>query len=198
MAQPETTGQTGLSPADLPPTSVRRPDASASTRSSASKRSGVRDAALDAEVIDLGWRIAESLGLTDLKILLNSIGDIEDRRAYVPSCSRRTSSRISTASPRDDQARWDRAPMRLLDSKDDRTRPFQAGAPVITDHLRPESAAYYDAVKSHLEALGIPYEERPTLGARSRLLQPTRSSRLSPRRPTVRRSRSSLVAVTTV
>ena len=60
-------------------------------------------------------------------------------------------------------ARWDRAPMRLLDSKDDRTTPFQAGAPLITDHLRPESAAYYDAVKSHLEALGIPYEERPSL-----------------------------------
>ena len=63
----------------------------------------------------------------------------------------------------DDQGRWDRAPMRLLDSKDERTTPFQTGAPVITDHLRPESAAYYDSLKAHLAALDIPYEERPTL-----------------------------------
>jgi histidyl-tRNA synthetase len=123
---------------------------------------GVRDPGLDAEVIDLGWRVAESLGLTDLKILLNSIGDIEDRRAYVPLLKAHFEPHLDRIAP-DDQARWDRAPMRLLDSKDDRTKPFQAGAPIITDHLRPESAAYYDSVKSHLEALGIPYEERPTL-----------------------------------
>ena len=53
--------------------------------------------------------------------------------------------------------------MRLLDSKDERTKPYQAGAPLITDHLRPESAAYYESVKSHLEAFDIPYEEQPTL-----------------------------------
>ena len=123
---------------------------------------GVRDAALDAEIIDLGWRIAQSLGLTDLKILLNSIGDAEDRRAYVPLLKQHFEPHLDIIAP-DDRARWDRAPMRLLDSKDERTAPFQTAAPVITDHLRPESAAYYDSVKSHLEALGIPYEERPTL-----------------------------------
>lgn len=123
---------------------------------------GVRDAALDAEVIDLGWRVAQSLGLTDLKILLNSIGDIEDRTAYVPLLKAHFEPHLERIAP-DDRARWDRAPMRLLDSKDDRTKPVQIGAPLITDHLRPESAAYYDSVKSHLEALGIPYEERPTL-----------------------------------
>ncbi|MCY3733612.1 MAG: histidine--tRNA ligase [Chloroflexi bacterium] len=123
---------------------------------------GVRDPALDAEVIDLGWRVAQSLGLTDLKILLNSIGDSEDRRAYVPMLKAHFEPNLDSIAP-DDRARWDRAPMRLLDSKDDRTRPHQAGAPLITDHLRPESADYYESVKSHLEALGIPYEEQPTL-----------------------------------
>ena len=123
---------------------------------------GVRDAALDAEVIDLGWRIAQSLGLTDLKILLNSIGDIEDRRVYVPLLKAHFEPHLDAMAP-DDRARWDRAPMRLLDSKDDRTKPFQAGAPVITEHLRPESEAYFVSVKSHLDALGIPYEEQSTL-----------------------------------
>ena len=123
---------------------------------------GIRDPGLDAEVIDLGWRVAETLGLTKLKILLNSIGDVEDRRAYVPLLKDHFEPHLDQIAP-DDQSRWERAPMRLLDSKDDRTRPFQEGAPLITDHLRPESAAYYDAVKSHLDALGIPFEERPTL-----------------------------------
>ena len=123
---------------------------------------GVRDPALDAEVIDLGWRVAQSLGLTDLKILLNSIGDLEDRQAYVPLLKAHFEPHLNDIAP-DDQSRWDRAPMRLLDSKDDRTKPYQHGAPVITDHLRPESEVYYESVKSHLEALDIPYEERPTL-----------------------------------
>ena len=123
---------------------------------------GVRDAALDAEVIDLGWRIAQSLGLSDLKILLNSIGDMVDRRAYVPKLKEHFEPHLDTIAP-DDRARWDRAPMRLLDSKDDRTKPFQAGAPLITEHLRAESMVYYESVKAHLDALDIPYEERPNL-----------------------------------
>ncbi len=123
---------------------------------------GVRDAALDAEVIDLGWRIAQSLGLTGLKILLNSIGDADDRRAYVPRLKAHFAPHLDVIAP-DDRARWDRAPMRLLDSKDERTTPFQAAAPQITDHLRPESTEYYQQVKAHLRALNIPFEERPTL-----------------------------------
>ena len=123
---------------------------------------GVRDPALDAEVIDLGWRTAQSLGLKDLVILLNSIGDVEDRRAYLPRLKAHFEPHLDQIAP-DDQARFERAPMRLLDSKDDRTRPFQSGAPIITEHLRPESAAFYESVKLHLTALGIPFEERPTL-----------------------------------
>ena len=123
---------------------------------------GVRDAALDAEVIDLGWRVAQSLGLTDLKILLNSIGDVEDRRAYVPVLKAHFEPHLDDIAP-DDRARWDRAPMRLLDSKDERTKPYQSRAPLITEHLRPESEIYYESVKSHLGALGIPYEEQPKL-----------------------------------
>ena len=123
---------------------------------------GVRDAALDAEVMDLGWRIAQSLGLRDLVLLINSIGDIDDRRAYVPILKQHFKPHLEAIAP-DDRARFDRAPMRLLDSKDERTQPYQAGAPLISDHLSPESAQYYKDVKANLEALGIPYEERPSL-----------------------------------
>ena len=123
---------------------------------------GVRDAALDAEVMDLGWRIAEQLGLRDLVLLINSIGDLEDRRAYVPKLRAHFEPHLEQIAP-DDRARFQRAPMRLLDSKDERTRPYQEGAPLITEHLSAESAAYYAAVKDQLDALGIRYEERPSL-----------------------------------
>lgn len=123
---------------------------------------GVRDPALDAEVIDLGWRIAEQLGLQDLTLLINSIGDLEDRRAYVPKLKAHFEPHLDHIAP-DDRARFQRAPMRLLDSKDERTRPYQEGAPLITDHLSDDSAAYYAAVKAQLDALGIRYEERPSL-----------------------------------
>ena len=123
---------------------------------------GLRDPALDAEVIDLGWRIAETLGLRNLVLLINSIGDLEDRRRYVPQLQDHFRPHLDEIAP-EDRARFDRAPLRLLDSKEDRTRPFQADAPLLADCLSPESAAYYDAVKCHLAALGIPFEERPTL-----------------------------------
>ena len=123
---------------------------------------GARDPALDAEVIDLGWRIAQTLGLRDLTLLINSIGDSEDRQAYLPKLKAHFAPHLDRIAP-DDQSRFDRAPMRLLDSKDERTRPYQEGAPTITEQLRPASAQFYESLKRHLSALGIPYEERPTL-----------------------------------
>lgn len=123
---------------------------------------GLRDPALDAEVIDLGWRIAEQLGLRNLVLLINSIGDLDDRRRYVPLLQDHFRPHLDSIAP-EDRARFERAPMRLLDSKEAKTQPFQTGAPLISDCLGAESAAYYDAVKGHLAALGIPFEERPTL-----------------------------------
>jgi len=123
---------------------------------------GSFDPALDAEVIEIGWRIGEELGLTGLTLLLNSIGDTEDRQAYVPELRAHFQPHLATMCA-DCQARFDRAPMRLLDCKKDSCRPLQDGAPHITDHLHPDSADYYAALKGHLTALQIPFQERPTL-----------------------------------
>ena len=123
---------------------------------------GVRDPALDAEVIEIGWRITQALGLRDLTLLLNSIGDGEDRETYVPLLRDHFSPHLD-AMCADCRARFDRAPLRLLDCKKRSCAPFQAKAPLIADHLRPESQEFYDAVKAHLEMLGIPVQEQPTL-----------------------------------
>ncbi len=123
---------------------------------------GVLDPALDAEVLDVGWRISQELGLEGLTLLLNSIGDREDRKAYVPVLRAHFESNLD-AMCADCRGRFDRAPMRLLDCKKDSCKPFQEGAPTIAEHLRPESAAYFDAVKGQLAALEIPFREAPTL-----------------------------------
>ncbi|HJN92971.1 MAG TPA: histidine--tRNA ligase, partial [Dehalococcoidia bacterium] len=123
---------------------------------------GSFDPALDAEVIEVGWRIGEELGLTGLTLLLNSIGDTVDRQAYVPELRSHFQPHLETMCA-DCQGRFARAPMRLLDCKKDSCRPFQEGAPHITHHLRPESAQYYEAVKGHLTDLQIPFEEHPSL-----------------------------------
>ncbi len=123
---------------------------------------GVRDPALDAEVIELGWRITQELGLRDLTLLINSIGDREDRERYAPKLREHFAPHLEEMCS-DCRSRFERAPLRLLDCKKESCQPYQAGAPVISEHLRPESRAFYEGVKASLEALAIPMEERPTL-----------------------------------
>ncbi|PZC42454.1 MAG: histidyl-tRNA synthetase, partial [Chloroflexi bacterium] len=123
---------------------------------------GVRDPALDAEVIEVGWRITQALGLQDLTLLINSIGDAEDRESYVPVLRAHFAPHLG-AMCGDCRGRFERAPLRLLDCKLASCRPFQAGAPLIAEHLRPESGAFYAEVLAHLAALGIPVQETPTL-----------------------------------
>ena len=123
---------------------------------------GVRDPALDAEVIEIGWRITQSLGLSGLTLLLNSIGDRDDRETYVPLLRDHFSPHLDEMCA-DCRARYERAPLRLLDCKKSSCAPFQAEAPLIADHLRPESQDFYAAVKANLEKLDIPVREQPTL-----------------------------------
>ena len=123
---------------------------------------GVRDPALDAEVIELAWRIGQELGLRDLTLLINSIGDREDRAAYVPLLREHFRPHLESLC-RDCRGRFERAPMRLLDCKKPSCTPVHQGAPPISDSLRPESRAFYAAVLAHLQALEIPVQEKPGL-----------------------------------
>ena len=97
---------------------------------------GVRDPALDAEVIDLGWRTAQSLGLKDLVILLNSIGDVEDRRAYLPRLKAHFEPHLERIAP-DDQARFERGSDAAAGQQG---RPYAAIPERGTDHHRTPAA----------------------------------------------------------
>ena len=118
--------------------------------------------AIDAEIIELAHRFYLEAGLADPVILLNSIGDGACRPAYVAELAtfyREHVDRLPTL----ERARLDRAPLRLLDSKEPAMIELNAAAPTITDRLCPACATHFADVRAHLDALGVPYRLEPRL-----------------------------------
>src|SRR5207302_3004362 len=123
---------------------------------------GSAAAGLDAEVIELASEWLHQVGLQDLRLELNSIGDAKCRPAYLERLKayyRPLKSQLHG----DCQLRLERNPLRLLDCKVPQCQPFKADAPRITDHLCDECAAHWAAVRRLLEAAGIGYQHNPYL-----------------------------------
>ena len=104
---------------------------------------------------------------------LNSIGDAACRPAYLEELAAYYRGHVDRL-PALEQARLERNPLRLLDSKDPAMAELNAGAPRITDRLCEACAAHFAGVRAHLDALGIGYTARPHAGPRPRLLHPDR------------------------
>ncbi|MFN8177429.1 MAG: histidine--tRNA ligase [bacterium] len=112
------------------------------------------DARSDAEVILVACEFLRALGLEDLVVDLNSLGDREDRARYreaLVAYLRSVQDRLDA----DSRERIDRNPLRVLDSKDEGTRSALQGAPSILDFLGPEAAAHFEDVKALLGDVGV-------------------------------------------
>jgi len=120
------------------------------------------DPRADAEVILVACEFLRELGLDDLVVDLNSLGDPEDRARYRDALVTYLRSVEDRLDP-DSVGRIERNPLRVLDSKNEGTRAALEGAPSILDHLGEEAAAHFEEVKSHLEAAGIRYRVVPSL-----------------------------------
>ena len=118
---------------------------------------GAKDPLIDVEAIALGWSFVSALGLSDLKVLINTLGDDESRNAYRAALRDHFSGSISTMCP-DCQRRYEQNPLRILDCKIDHDLDIIKSAPKMSDYLNEASKEYFDAVKQGLDALGIPYE----------------------------------------
>ena len=121
---------------------------------------GDPDPRADVEIIEMSQRLFAAVGVPEVSVHLNSIGDAGDRAKYrdlLRNYLRRVSGDLSA----DSRRRIDDNPLRVLDSKADAA--VVAGAPVPLDHLGPESASHFAAVRSGLEEAGIPYEIAPRL-----------------------------------
>ena len=115
---------------------------------------GSGDVRADAEVIAIASDILQSIGLKDLTLQLNSIGDADDRQRYRAALVDFLTPFKDKLDP-DSQTRLTRNPLRILDSKDQNTQAILENAPSILDHLSPESQTRFEKVRSLLQDLGI-------------------------------------------
>lgn len=123
---------------------------------------GSNDPAIDAEVIALAMDIYRSLGLTKLKLVINSLGDVESRKAHRQALIDHFKERIGEFCA-DCQTRLEKNPMRILDCKKDRDHELMATAPSILDYLNESSRTYFAKVQTYLTKLGISFEVDPRL-----------------------------------
>ncbi len=111
----------------------------------------------DAEVIALATDILRSLGLKNLELDINSVGNGADRAQYRQAL-------VEYLEPykddldEDSQDRLTRNPLRILDSKDPKTQEIASNAPKITEHLSETSKKHFDTVLQLLSDLGIKYQ----------------------------------------
>ena len=123
---------------------------------------GADDPEVDVEVIALAWRFYESIGLRQVRLLLNSLGDPTCRPAYFTALDTHLRSHRDALSEQS-RAILEVNPLRVLDSKRPEDAAVIAGAPLMVDHLTPECATHFDAVRRGLDRLSIPYELSPRL-----------------------------------
>jgi len=123
---------------------------------------GSNDPIADAETIAFMVSVYDKIGITNTTLKINSIGDPESREAYKEALRdylRPHFEKLSEVS----QKRFDKNPLRILDSKEEEDQPFIEDAPSIKEYLNESSAQHFDKVKEYLDNLGITYTEDPHL-----------------------------------
>lgn len=117
---------------------------------------GSADPAADAEVIDLAMTCYKELGLSALKLVINSLGDNESRDNHRQALVEHFTPHKDELC-KDCQTRLTQNPLRILDCKADRDHPAMKTAPSILDYLNDYSKAYFEQVKKYLTMMDIEY-----------------------------------------
>ena len=123
---------------------------------------GIRSPYLDAEIIRMGCEFLEKLGITGLTVEINSLGNIESRKKYIEDLKAFMAERLDKLSE-DSKKRYEKNPLRALDSKDKGDQEQFKDAPKLYDYLDEESKKYFDDTKKYLELLNIKYVENSKL-----------------------------------
>ena len=111
---------------------------------------------IDAELIMLGQRLWDDLGLQNIRLELNSIGNADERnrhRADLVAYFERHSDLLDT----DAQRRLHSNPLRILDTKNPTMQEMVNGAPKLLDYLGEESRAHFEGVQNILRHNSIPF-----------------------------------------
>ena len=117
---------------------------------------------VDIEIIALTARLWKLLGLTRVRLQINSLGTSESRKAYRALLQDYFRAHLDALDD-DGKRRLEGNPLRILDSKHPPTQAIVGNAPVLTDHLDDESKAHFAELRAGLDALAIPYTVNPRL-----------------------------------
>lgn len=112
---------------------------------------------VDAEVIELAVRFIEALGITGVRVLINSLGGEETRAAYRDALVDYLTPQKDKLSE-DSQRRLTLNPLRVLDSKAPQDQEIAAGAPQLSSFLTEEDTAHFKGVQTALSALNVEFE----------------------------------------
>ncbi|ANK59615.1 histidine--tRNA ligase [Loigolactobacillus backii] len=118
---------------------------------------GSESPAIDVETIAMALQLLKQFGLKDLKLVINTLGDLETRQAYRQALIDFLEPHFAELSA-DSKERLHKNPLRVLDSKDKHDQEIVKDAPSILDYLDETSTAHFTTVKQMLESLGIDYE----------------------------------------
>ena len=117
---------------------------------------GSKNPATDVETIAMAYQLFNTLGIKEVTLHLNSLGNTESRLAYRQALIDYLTPMRDTLS-KDSQRRLDENPLRVLDSKEKEDKVAVENAPSILDYLDDESQAHFDEVRAMLDNLNIPY-----------------------------------------
>jgi histidyl-tRNA synthetase len=121
---------------------------------------GAAEPQADVELLAFGSQLLSELGIDGVTLKLNTLGDAASREAWRSALVEHFSANRSELSE-DSQERLEKNPLRILDSKDPRDRPFADSAPVM--QLTPEAEEFFGEVRVGLDAAGVAYRLDPHL-----------------------------------
>jgi histidyl-tRNA synthetase len=124
---------------------------------------GAAEPQADVELLALADQLLKELGIAEgITLHLNTLGDAESREAWRTALIEHFRAQKDALSE-DSQDRLERNPLRILDSKDPRDRPFVAEAPKIDQYLSGEAQDFFGAVCAGLDAAGVAWTRAPSL-----------------------------------
>ena len=123
---------------------------------------GSDDPLIDAEVISIPVNLFKMLGLKEIKVKINTLGDTESRQMYREALLKHFKKYLPELCE-DCNSRYEKNPMRILDCKVDKDNEALKTAPKTIDYLNEESKKRFDKVKEYLTELEIDYEVDPAI-----------------------------------
>ena len=123
---------------------------------------GAGEPQADVELLAFADQLLQELGITGTVLKLNTLGDPETRAAWRDALYEHFRGKASVLSE-DSQARLERNPLRILDSKAHQDWPVIDSAPAIDEFLTAQAADFFGKVTAGLDAAGVAWERAPRL-----------------------------------